>query len=178
MEDTNELLDSQNQPNEDSDSLFAIQDDQPDEEKVKLAEQNKRLFARAKKAEVELKALKETPKPEIKEKPVDFSEIEKKVDEKLNERELSAMDLSDNLKSELKAYANAKGVSYKEASKSEYIKFLSDKEASIKKEEEASANSQGGTKKAERDFGKLSGEEISKLSNDEWEAYKGWRRDQ
>jgi len=94
MENEKELQDSLKPEEETLDSLTGnTQEDEPDEEKlVKLADSNKKLFARAKKAEEELKAIKSSSKEVEKPLPVQpaqqqpVGDLEKMLDEKLNER--------------------------------------------------------------------------------------------
>lgn len=74
--------------------------------------------------------------------PVD---VETKVNEILNERDLRSLDLSDELKAEIKAQAKARGISYLEASKLPYIAFQKAEEARKIKIEKASL---GGKQKA------------------------------
>ena len=189
MENENENLDSPKPEEEESlDSLneTGTQEGETDTEKIaKLEEANKKLFARAKKAEEEAKALKnkpqepEKPKEEPKTTPTPvYDDIDRKIEEKINERDLASMDLSDNLKSEIRVYAKAKGVSYREAEKSEYIGFLKQKEAEKIKAEEASATSKGIGIKAKRDFANLSNEDIKNLSDEEYKEYNLWLKSQ
>ena len=111
-----------------------------------LKEKNRQLFARAKKAEVENKELKK-PKPEAKKEPISAKEddIEKIVDRKLEERDLSSLEVSDELKKELKTYAKAGGLTLKQAMASDYFNFLKEKEAKTEKIENASI---GGKRRA------------------------------
>ena len=184
MENENELQDSTKPENEDLDSLpeANIQEGDTDEEKfAKLEEANKKLFARAKKAEEEAKALKTKPHepekevPKVQEPSEDI--WEKKIEEKLNERDLASMDLSDTLKSEVKAYAKAKGVPYREAANSDYVSFLKQKETERLTAEDASATTKGVGIKAKRDFASL-GDDIASLSDEEFKEYKQWVKSQ
>jgi len=186
MENEKEIQGSQNPEEEESlDSLneTETQEGETDEEKIaKLEDANKKLFARAKKAEEEAKALKnkpqeEKPKEEPKPTPTPVDDIDRKIEEKINERDLASMDLSDELKSEVKTYAKAKGISYRDAEKSEYIGFLKQKEAEKIKAEEASATSKGIGIKTKRDFANLSDEQINNLSDEEWKEYKIWLKE-
>ena len=58
------------------------------------------------------------------------NEIDKRLEEKLEKRELEALDLSDELKKEVAVYAKLNGVSIKKALASDYIQFKKDKEES------------------------------------------------
>lgn len=188
MENENELQDSPKPEDELSDSEFTeeFQDDEPDVKIAKLEEANKKLFARAKKAEEENKAFKQAPKAEEKPQvekvdPIKISEemIDKKVSEKLEERELDSMDLSDSLKTEVRAYAKVKGLSIRQAEKSDYISFLKEKESDKVREEEASASSKTkSNKKAKRDFGSYTEKDITNLSGEEFEEYQKWLKAQ
>jgi len=188
MENENENLDSPKPEEEESlDSLneTGTQEGETDTEKIaKLADANKKLFARAKKAEEEAKALKNKPQEPVKSKEEPkpqvsvYDDIDKKIEEKINERDLSSMDLSDNLKSEVRVYAKAKGVPYRDAEKSEYIGFLKQKEAEKIKAEEASATSKGTSTKAKRDFANLSNEDIKNLSDEDYAEYNKWLKSQ
>jgi hypothetical protein len=182
MENENELQDSTKPENEDLDSLpeANIQEGDTDEEKfAKLEVANKKLFARAKKAEEEAKALKTKPHEPEKEVPKvqPQDNFDKLIEEKLNERDLSSMDLSDTLKSEVKAYAKAKGVPYREAANSDYVSFLKQKETERLTAEDASATTKGVGIKAKRDFASL-GDDIASLSDEEFKEYKQWVKSQ
>ena len=111
---------------------------------VKLAEANKKLFARAKRAETELKAFKNAPKDVVADvKPApkqgEVSElIEAKVAEKMDEIKLEQINISDDLKKELKSYAKANGLTIAQTLKSAYYKFLEEREQSANKVDLAS----------------------------------------
>jgi hypothetical protein len=136
-----------NTQNEDDDSETIENVEESDlsleEKTAKLAETNKKLFARAKKAEQELKAFKqssvekvETPTPVIS-KPSE-TDVDKRVREILEERDLDAMEISDESKIKIRAYAKANGISIREVVRSDYYEFLTQKETSAKKSEDAS----------------------------------------
>ena len=128
-----------------------------DEDKETLIERNKRLYARAKKAEgfvlednVWVKKPKPTPIIEPKPAtPPKESDIDKLLDAKLEKRELENLDLSDELKKEVSVYAKVQGISVKKALSSEYISFLKEKEEKKEKNNNASlgSNRKGTTKK-------------------------------
>jgi len=157
------------------------EDETPEEKLAKLEESNKKLFARTKKAEEEVKALKLTPKVVEKLQPIQKApaeDLDKILDEKLNERDLASMSLSDELKVEVKAYATAKGISYSEASNSNYINFVKEEEEKKNRIEDASVSSKNKSGGAKRDFSKLSEEEIEGLSDEEFVAYKEYLKTQ
>jgi len=174
MADELELQDSPNPADENEDSPNLEQND--DAEKVaKLAEENKRLFARAKKAEEEAKTLKSKKEETPISSTVDVEEI---INTKLEERDLASLEFSDELKGEIKAYAKAKGISIREAQSSDYVGFLRDKEQSKRREIEASASTKSTGKTAKKDFSSLAGEDIRNLDDESFEAYKGWLKSQ
>jgi len=121
--------------------------DETDADKLaKLEETNKKLFARAKKAETELKASKDSStvaKPATKEDDI-LKVVDQRVNEALEEKELDAISVSDAAKSSIKAYAKAEGLSIKQAIKSDYFSFLKDKEEAAAKVEEASIGGKRG----------------------------------
>ncbi len=181
MENETEGLDSLKPEDEISDSLFTeeMQDGETAEEKVaKLAEINKGLFARAKRAEEENKAFKQVPKESAPKAIPTGDDLDKVLEEKLNERELASMELSDELKSEVRAYAKTKGITYREASKSDYISFVKDRKDKEAREVDASVSSTNKTSKAKRDFGKLSDEQVRELEETDFDEYKKWLKSQ
>ena len=86
-------------------------------------------------------------KLEEKPQPVQFDEkvLDQKLNEKLEERELESLDISDELKSEIKTYAKAGGLTIKKALQSEYFKFLKIEDEKKQKVEEATI---GGKRRA------------------------------
>jgi len=92
--------------------------------------QNKQLFQRAKKAEEKLKEskvktedIKEIPQSKsIESKDEQFS-VSKAVQAELDKRDIDALEVSDELKKEIKSYAKLNDVSIKSAFKSDYIQF-------------------------------------------------------
>lgn len=151
MEEKLELENSGTSQQEDGTSETAEQVEElgelPEEEKDanKLAETNRKLFARAKKAEEELKAIKKsskdkeaTPNPDASKPKEDVNIIDQKIKEALEQRELETMEISDELKRNIRAYAKANNISIRETLKSDFYGFLKQKEDSAKKSEEAS----------------------------------------
>jgi hypothetical protein len=192
MEETNELEDSQKPQNETSDDSENIAEEETSdlsiEEKVaKLEEANKKLFARTKKAETELKALKESPKeqkapaeikPEIKQKENDLSVVDQRLDERLEERDLESLELSDEAKKDIKSYAKAAGLKIKQVAKTDYFKFVKDKEEAAKKVEEASIGRKRGAPTT-KDFASTKPTEFDLSTEEgrkEYEEYKDWRK--
>ncbi len=107
-----------------------------------LKEKNRKLFARAKKAETENKKLKE-PKPEKEEKKeekpiVNEDILFKRIDERFEKRELDSLKLSDEIEKEVSNYAKLNNVSINAAASSEYIQFKIEKEKKKAEIEEAS----------------------------------------
>lgn len=186
MEENIEKENSLNLENENINSLNDGQDDETVEEKiVKLDETNKKLFARAKKAEEELKALKISSgdkKPQvIVEQKVEsknedvLSDIDKKLEEKLEERELESMEISDNLKKELMLYAKAGGLKIKQAVKSDYFNFLKEKEDAKKKAEDASIGGKRGTP-THKDFSSMSVNDFDLKTEEGRKQYEEYKK--
>ena len=163
-----ETLEPGNEESDSQDTPVESETTEKDTIIADLTEKNKQLFARVKKAEgkghnIETKEALPPVVPNI-----DVNSI---VDAKLEERDLDSLELSDELKSETKAYAKAKGISIRAAAKSEFIEFLKDKEVAKAREQEASASTKGTGKTAKRDFSKLTPEDVSSLSDEEFAAY-------
>jgi hypothetical protein len=71
--------------------------------------------------------------------PDNFDEmLEKKLNAKLEEKELNSLDYSDELKTNVKAYAKANNMSISEAIKSPYMDFLKSEEDKKARTEDAS----------------------------------------
>jgi len=170
---------------------YGLNEDDNSELIDKLVEDNKeghKNLSTAIRQKIDWRTKAQTPKEEKKEEkpqepapktqPVSVEELDKMVGEKFEERDLASMDLSDELKSEVKAYAKAKKISYREAAKSEYFNFIKGKEDERIKAEEASASSTGKTIKAKQDFGNLGEGEIAKFSKEEFAEYKKWLKAQ
>ena len=143
-----------------NDEIKVLSEEEDDDiESVKEA--NKRLFARAKKAEgfvLEgdkwIKKPKVTPKVEPKTftQPKD-SDIDKLLDAKLEKRDLESLDLSDSLKKEVETYAKVQGISVKKALNSDYISFLKEKEEKKEKIDNASLGSK--RKATKKDYSEM-----------------------
>lgn len=182
MENDLELEDSL-KPQEEVISDDNTGEDETLEKDVNLEEANKKLFARAKKAENELKAYKEKEtqqkpevKPELKPEPKeDLSKlIDQKVEEKLSEKDLNSLEVSDETKESIKSYAKANGLSIQKALKSDYFSFLKEKEEKAKEIENASIGGKRGAP-AIKDFSKITPDDYD-LTTEEgrkgWEEYK------
>ena len=155
----------------------------PEEKIVKLEETNKKLFARAKKAETELKVSKkessDVSKPAPKEDDL-IKVVDQRVREQLEEKELDSIDLSDETKKSLKAYSKAEGLTIKKATESKYFSFLKQEEEAAKKVEEASIGGKRGAP-TRKEFS-LSNPPKYDMSTEEgrqsWKEYTDWRKSQ
>jgi hypothetical protein len=146
-EETNENIDSEIDDTDQAEDLENESEELEEEGSEALTEEkNKQLFARAKKAEDELKKLKAQSATPVKlnEKPAD-TDIDKLLDEKLEKRELDDLDLGDELRKDVESYSKVNGVSIKKALKSDYIKFQLDK---AEKEAKLEGASLGGKNKS------------------------------
>lgn len=111
----------------------------------------------------------------------DESIIDKKVLEKLEERELESLEISDELKQEIKTYAKASNLTVKQVLKSEYYQYLKQKEEAERKVEEASI---GGIKRkspTRKEFSSMKPSDFD-LSTEEgrksWDEYKAYLKKQ
>ena len=116
------------------------------------------------------------PQPSITPK---VDDIANAIDQKLDERDLESLELSDEAKKKIKVYAKADNLTIKQVMKSDFFTFVKEKEESAKKVEEASI---GGKRKAptQRDFSKISPNDFD-LSTEEgrkdYEEYKKIRKE-
>lgn len=124
-----------NDKNDNEDDITEQPNSENDKSELSLLTKNKQLFARAKKAEEELKKFKSKPQQSVS---LDEDIIVKKIDERLEERELKSLDLDEDLKKEIKSYAKLNNVSIGKAKESDYIKFKLEKLEQKKIAEEAS----------------------------------------
>ena len=137
----------------------------------KVDEINKRLFARAKKAEGQ-KPSSKAGLPE--------EELTSAVNKVLDEREWSSLELSEDLKRELKSYAQANNLTAKQALASPFRTFLQGQEEAKRKVEEASI---GGKRRAPsmQDFSKVSPGNFDLSTpegQEQYEKYRGWLKTQ
>jgi len=175
-----ELLKPQDE-NENSENLTDVGELPIEDKVVKLAEANKQLFMRAKKAEAELKAKRESPKepqapvPTQKSTLPAESDIQSIVDRRLEERELESLDLEDGTKSKIKAYAKAENVSIKQAMKSEYFDFIKAKEENARKVDEASI---GGKHRApaQKEFSASSPDDFDLTTEEGRKGYEEYKK--
>ena len=119
---------------------------------------------------------KETPPKEEKKEEIPPSDIEKLIDERFDQRELDASNLSDELKKEAQVYAKVKGIRIKDALESSYIQHLKGEEEKKGREEEASLSFKAKSQ-AVKDFSGKSPKDFD-LSTEEgrkgFEEYKKW----
>jgi hypothetical protein len=162
------------------------EDNLSQDKNVSLEETNKRLFARAKKAEAELKALKQSPKevPQV-EKPLPEpipapDVITQKVSEVLDNRDLGNTGLPDDIQKEIKAYAKASGISIKKAMESDFYTFKKTKYEEAKKNDEASAGGgHGSPSRQEFSFEHPPKVDMTTEQGQKtWEEYKTWLKAQ
>ena len=124
---------------------------------------------------------KEEVKPQPPVEPVNAEKlIDEKVNEKLEERELESLDISDELRKDLKTYAKVAGLSIKQAQKSDYFAFKKQKEESAQKAEEASIGGKRGAP-SRQDFDANNPPKVdmsSKEGQETWENYRNWLKSQ
>lgn len=96
------------------------------EELAELKSKNAQLYARAKKAEAEIREAKKIvskPEPKKEKAAVVTDDFDKRIGEAFEKRDLEATDYSDGIKAEISKLAKMQGVSIKQASKDPYIQF-------------------------------------------------------
>lgn len=164
---------------------FGISEDDNPELLAKLVEEEKEhrkqlstAITQKRKWREQAQAIKPAETPQPPSQPTQLPDIDKLVEEKLNERDLRAMPLSDDLKSEVKAYAKAKGIAYSEAANSPYISYLKEQAEEKRRSEEASISSKGGQVHAKTDFKALTDEQIKDLPTDKFKEYTEWLKKQ
>ncbi len=117
----------------------------------------------------ELEDLKKAPP-----KKVDDDDLDKKLEEKLEKRDLESLDLPDELKAEIKKVASTQGISVKAALTDPYIKFKLDAHEKEKKADDASisrTNRSGASTKF--DFSNPPDVDMNtKEGREEWEKWK------
>ena len=176
---------SLNVANENNDSENVGQEVKP-EENDKLVQQ---LVARAKRAEAKLKALKESLKDESPAKEAQPTSTENedeaiknllnivdlRVKEKLDDKEFDALDVSDEAKKELRVYAKANSLSARDVLKTDFFKFMKDKEEAKALEEKASIGGKRGAP-SKKDFSEINPAKDFDLRTEEGQkAYEEWK---
>lgn len=176
MENENENLDSLNEETGQEEDLETTPPEETDDVDA-LKEQNRQLFARAKKAETALKEVKKEKPAEVKKpivvQPVNDDVILQKIDERFEKRELDALEMSDDLKQEVQAYAKLNKVSIRKAVDSDYIQFKKEKADQQAKVEDASL---GGGKRAHssKDYSQMQANDFNLKTKEGKEEFKKW----
>lgn len=120
---------------------------------------------------------KETPKKKDKTSQEDIDElVGKKVDETLEERAITALDYSDDLKAEIKSYATINKVSVKETLKSDYIKFKITKEEEAEKLEDASISNKFDKTKASKNFESMTAKDFDVSTKEGREGFAEFKK--
>ncbi len=183
MEDTNiEDVDSINNDTDQADNLEDAELEETDDvetlkqQKADLQKKQQSTYEQLKKAKgfergEDGKWVKKT-KPST-EKPDSVLVDEKKIYEVLEKRDLESLDLSDELKKEVSAYAKLKGVSVKVALNSEYIQFLKEKDD---KKERIESASTGGSRTApvKKNIGDIKLEEVDMRTPEGSKTFQEW----
>ncbi|MBT9164953.1 MAG: hypothetical protein DDT23_00964 [candidate division WS2 bacterium] len=118
--------------------------------------------------------------PPIQSQVFDEKVLDQKLNEKLEERELQSLDVSDELKQEVKTYAKASGLNIKQVLKSDYFKFLKQEEEKKQKVDEAAI---GGKHRApsRQEYSAENPPEADmsvKEGREEWDRYVQWLKSQ
>ena len=129
----------------------------------------------------EEKEIKKEIKEENKDSKISLSQteidalVEKRLNEKFDEKEIDSADLSDELKKEAKNYAKVNEVTIKEALKSDYIQYKIEKEKDKVEIDDASISNKHDKTKSNKNFKdmKISDFDVSTPEGrKEWSDYK------
>lgn len=105
--------------------------------------------------------------------PEDIEELlERKISAKLAEKDLSALDFSNEIKEEIKSYSTLKGISIEEAAKSEYITFIARKQTEKARIDDASISSKSNKPGLSKNFDKMSPSDFDLTTE---EGRKSWQ---
>ena len=181
LDSPNEEIDGQVEPEE----VVVDENDDADilkEKLEKIQENNKKLFARTKKAEgfvlEDGKWIKKVEKVVEEKKPETPSGITEErvgqiMGEQLETRDLNDLDVSDELRTDIKDYAKLKGISVKKALDSDYIKFRKTEEDKSANENEASL---GGGKRttATKDPSKIEVNTLDTRKEEDQKEFEKW----
>ena len=118
---------------------------------------------------------KEKSKEDVKTQPDIDALVDKKLNEKLETKELESVELSDDLKAQIKSYAALNKVSIKQAIKSEYIQFQIGKEKEKAEIDDASISGKHDRVKSNRNFKDMAPEDFDVSTEQglkDWEEYK------
>jgi|GEM_PF-6178291 len=106
--------------------------------------------------------------------------VERKLNERLDAKELESTDYSDALKRQIKDYSKLNGVSIREALKSEYILYQVKRESEKSEIDDASISAKHDKQKASKNFKNMSPKDFDVKTpegREEWELYKKSLRD-
>lgn len=123
------------------------------------------------------KPKEEKPTPQSQETP----DVTKIVQEQLDQRDLDSLELSPELKKEVKNYAKLNNISIKDATKSPYIAFLKKQEDDKNAIEEAAISEKQRKTPTTKDFSKMNPSDFdlsTKEGREEWDKYKAWLKTQ
>jgi hypothetical protein len=146
---------------------------------AKEVEQNKRLssaIGQKIKYRKEVEELKGKTTPAIPPVPVKFDtgDLDKRVDEKLEKRDLDSLEYPEEIKTEIQRLAKMQGISVKQASRDPYIVYKITEHEKTKKVEDASI-SRNHKSISKKDFNFDSPPDVditTKEGQDTWDAYK------
>lgn len=119
------------------------------------------------------------PKPTETQTP-DINElVDRRVTEKLEENTLTSANISDEIKTEVKNYAKANGVSISQALNSPYVKYLQQEEDKKQKIEKASLGNNHRAPVNSSDFSKAKPTDFdltTKEGRDNYEKWREWKK--
>lgn len=158
---------------EDSDDVEALKDN------------NRKLFARAKKAEGFIKkdgqwVKKDQPKPKAEAKKPEIvpdDDFDKRMDERLNQRDLNALGLSDEMKKEVQTVAKVNNVSIQEALNLPYIKYRIQEIGDKKRIENAGAGGVAGASITSENFDEVDPTKFDLRTKEGQDAKVQWEKE-
>lgn len=118
----------------------------------------------------EAETLKKTTPPPVN-APQVMPDVEKLLDEKFEQRELGALQVSDEVRKEIEIYRKLNGVSVREAQNSDYIKFKIQQEEQRARTESASIGGNR-TGQVRRDFDSVKEEDLADMTDEEFAQFK------
>lgn len=153
-----------------------------DQKKLSTAIKQKRSWREkaeaAKPAEEAQTEQKPEEKPQQSQSSINEDDLLKKVDARFDERlkseQLSSLDLSDELKKEVKDYAELKGVSIQEAADSSIIQMMKKEENEKVRNDRASISSTH--KETTLDYSQMTPEDFDLTTKEGQEGYDEWKK--
>lgn len=158
-----------------------VQEKTEDQKKLSTAIKQKRTW----REKFEKKPAETPQKPEEKPQPpqkdLNEEDFEKKLTSKIKsqfeEEKLNSLDLSDDLKKEVKDYAKLKDISIEEAKNSSFVQFMKKEEDDKAMNDKASISSSHKGGKTNLDFSEMSPSDFDLTTKEGRKDYAEWKKD-